>query len=436
MFCRVLSLLFLMAMLSGAQPPADYQKRVDAVKAIPGLAAFWDFVLREPRTNRFLAHTPGGPRYPLGAVNYVRDFWQEGRAATYDDFPLLGRGPFGQGVRILDEPEATFRPTLLLEREHFHDGPLDVGGPGKSVSMAVWMVLQQGNHAVAGIWHEGTDLQHQGGSAARVETGRRQYALFTGLAANQGASAVHVSENGRSSFGDRYARNLATTRRRIPSPGKLADDRAIDAHWSVAGFVFDNQRNVGIAYLNGEAEDFWITEGLYDHPFFKWPANAWKQAQLRKMPGLQEGEDPTFPEDQFYTPPEEKPLRRKRITNSPAERIWDCTYEFTRVRMTERRTPGGGWEVVSRELTALRVNPFWFGHDLYKPRLPAEGGPFTIGRVIHSGRSVGTVAVIGGVAVYHRALTPSEMRKLAAAGFRGKGVSRRATLLRADEITR
>ncbi|MCW5965455.1 MAG: hypothetical protein KIT83_15570 [Bryobacterales bacterium] len=436
MFYRLTLLLLSITMLSGAQPQAEYQQRVEAVRAIQGLAAFWDFVLREPQTNRFLAHTPSGPLYPLNAANYVRDYWQEGRAATYDDFPILGVGPFGQGVRILDEPEATFRPTLLLERARFHDGPLDVGGPGRSVSMAVWMVHQEGNHAVAGIWHEGTDLQHQGGSAARVETGRRQYALFTGLAANRGASAVHVSENGRSSFGDRYARNLATTKRLIPSAGKEADDQAINDHWSVAGFVFDNQRNVAIAYLDGEAEDFWIEEGLFEHPFFKWPANGWKQAQLRRMPGLQDGEDPDFPGDQFYAPPEERPLRRKRIASTSSERIWEHTYEYTRVRVTERRTPGGVWEVTSRELIALRVNPFWFGHDLYKPRLPEEGGPFTIGRVIHSSRSVGTVGVIGGVAVYNRALTPAEMRKLAAVGFSGNGARRRAKLLRVDDLAR
>ncbi len=90
--------------------------------------------------------------------------------------------------------------------------------------------------------------------------------------------------------------------------------------------------------------------------------------------------------------------------------------------------------MASRELVALRVNPFWFGHDLYKPSRPEEGGPFTIGRVIHSGRSVGTVALIGGVAVFHRALTAAEMRKLASIGFNGKGASRRASLLRVDEI--
>ncbi len=430
---RLVWMLVVAALLAPAQDQREYPRRVELVKAIPGLAAFWDFVARDAATGRFLAHTPQGTAYPLDAVNYVRDYWHEGRPATYDDFPLLGRGPFGNAVRFREETDPTFRPTLLLSRDQFHDGPLDVGGPGRSVSMVVWMVHEAGNHAVAGIWHEGTDLQHQGRGAARVEAGRRQYALFTGLAANAGASAVHVSENGRSSFGDRYARNLATTKRRMPSAGTDGDDAAIDANWSVAGFVFDNQRNVAIAYLDGKAEDYWIEDDLHQHPFFKHPANGWRQGQLRRIPGLQEGENPNFPEDQFYTPPEDKVRKRKQLHNTREERVVEETYEFTRVRVTERRNAMGRWEVTARELVALRVNPFWFGHDLYKPQSPGAGGPFTIGRVIHSSRSVGTIAVIGGVAVFNRPLSAAEMGKLAKVGFTtGKGSSRRMSAIQAS----
>ncbi|MCU0227013.1 MAG: hypothetical protein MUF01_05200 [Bryobacterales bacterium] len=222
----------------------------------------------------------------------------------------------------------------------------------------------------------------------------------------------------------------------MPSAGSDASDAALDANWCVAGFVFDNQRNVAIAYLDGQAEEYWIEDGLDNHPFFQWPAKAWKQAQLRKLPGLQEGEDPGFPEDQLYSPPEDRPSQRKRITANQQERVFELTFAFTRVRVTEHRTASGGWEVKSRELVALKANPFWFGHDLYKPRLPEEGGPFTIGRVIHSSRGVGTVALIGGVAVYHRALREAEMRKLARIGIRGKGANRRWMLLQAPGMSR
>ncbi|MFM2169196.1 MAG: hypothetical protein RIS79_3567, partial [Verrucomicrobiota bacterium] len=42
-----------------------------------------------------------------------------------------------------------------------------------------------------------------------------------------------------------------------------------------------------------------------------------------------------------------------------------------------------------------------------------SGGPFTIGRVIHSSRSVGFTGWIGGVAVFDRALSGEELRRLA-----------------------
>ena len=96
--------------------PAD---RVAAVNGTPGLVAFWDFVQREPAApHRFTAHVPAGAtnRFPLDAGNYVHDYWGEGRTATYADFPLLGRGPFGEAIRIRQETDATFRSFLFVPR--------------------------------------------------------------------------------------------------------------------------------------------------------------------------------------------------------------------------------------------------------------------------------------------------------------------------------
>ena len=42
-----------------------------------------------------------------------------------------------------------------------------------------------------------------------------------------------------------------------------------------------------------------------------------------------------------------------------------------------------------------------------------NGGPFTIGRVIHSSRSVGFTGWIGGVAVFNRASSAEELARLA-----------------------
>ncbi|HYN02242.1 MAG TPA: hypothetical protein VE359_07340 [Vicinamibacteria bacterium] len=416
--CLALTLLAPAGLLrADPSPAAERSKRVEAVRRIPGLVAFWDFVLCEAEgPHRFLAHTAGDvPAFPLDATNYVRTYWGEGREATNADFPRLGRGPFGEAVRFVEEESPDFRPTLLVPRAALHDTGLDVKGPGASVSMAVWMVRHGGNHAIAGIWHEGTDLEHRSRPAAKVQTGRRQYALFAGLAANDGASAVHVSENGRSSFGDRYARNLAATRRLIPTSAPDAPDAVMDAAWSVVGFVFDNERNTATAFLDGEAEDHWI-EDPASHPFFQWPAKGWLQAQLRRLPGLQAGEEPDFPADQLYEPPETEPRKRTRVSATSRERVFDDTYAFTRVRVTQRRDADGRWQPASRELRALRVNPFWFPHDLYDPGTAEGGGPFTVGRVIHSSRGNGTRQTIGGVAVFGRALSAREMRRLAAIG--------------------
>ena len=86
----------------------------------PGLVAFWDFVKREPDgARRFTAHVPAGARtdYPLDAANYIKDYWGAGREATYADFPQLGRGPFGNAIRIVKETDSDFRPFLFVPRE-------------------------------------------------------------------------------------------------------------------------------------------------------------------------------------------------------------------------------------------------------------------------------------------------------------------------------
>jgi hypothetical protein len=411
-------LLLLCSWVLKADQPGLFQKeylsRVRFVREMPGFVALWDFVLRDPASQRFTAHLrqDASADFALDAVNYVLDYWGEGRPARYDDFPLLGRGPFGQALRFQAETDPSFRPTLLVPRARLQNTLLDVKGPGRSVSMVVWVLRESGNHAIAGIWHEGTDLKERGDAARRVEPGRRQYAIFAGLAANDGAAAAHVSENGTKSFGDRYARNLAVTPGKIPAVPACAPAEALDKSWSVVGFVFDNGRNTVTAYLNGAAKDYWI-EDPEKHPFFQWPARGWQQAQLRRVPGLQPGEDPGFPADQFYSPPETKPRKRRLISAGTDERIELHTYEFTKVRIELRRGADGRFEIASRELAALRVNPFWFGHDLYAPRTEDDGGPFTIGRVIHSGRNPGFAGYIGGVAVFDRPLSPRDMRRLA-----------------------
>jgi len=406
---------------SAANRESSYRRRVDEVRKTAGFVALWDFVKREDSLSggrRFDAHKASGDSHDfrLDAVNYVREFWNQGRAATYDDFPLLGRGPFGQAVRLKRETDRGFRPCLLVPRERLHDSGLDVKGPNRSVSMVVWLIREGGNHALAGIWHEGTDLETAAGSVVRVERGRRQYALFAGLAANDGAAAAHISENGRSSFGDRYARNLAATKeviRTVPADSPLD---VLDRAWSVAGFSFDNAKNTVTAYLNGKAAEYWI-ENPESHPFYQWPYKGWVQAQLHRIPGLQPGEDSGFPTDQFYEPPETKPSSRTVIQETGDQRTELHVFPFTKVRVTLGKNAQGKFAtLVDRKLVAIKANPFWFRHDIYSPPGPKDGGPFTIGRVIHSSRSVGFTGYIGGVAVFGRALSAKQMERLAAIG--------------------
>ena len=432
--CWILTVMIsLMAATAGAAEPsaeapprlsaaaAEYRRRIDLVTGIPGLAAFWDFVEREGGTSgdgHFLARTAvaGERRYPLMPWNISRTYWNEGEEATMADFPLLDRGPFGQAVQFRDPKRIDDLPVLMVPRKLIHDTPLDVKGPAKSVSMVVWMVYQGGDHAIGGIWHEGTDTKPTGAPAAVQVRGQRQYGMFAGLGANLGASSAHVSENGLSSFGDRYARHLAVTpEKMIAVKGPDADGTA-DADWSMVGFVYDNGQKTVTAYLDGQATPSWV-EQPGKNGFYKPTVKAWQQGRYARLPGMQAGEDPAFPADQRYSPPEVTPLEERVESDAPDRRVVLRVYEFTKVRVTLSRAKDGTMrELPEAELAALKVNPYWFGHDLFAPASAEVGGPFTLGRVIHSNRHPTLSAWFGGAAVYTRPLSPKEMATLASLG--------------------
>ena len=405
---------------SAAEPARPYSDRVATVTNTPGCVAFWDFVQREPAgAHRFTAHVPAGAtnRFPLEAGNYVHDFWGEGRTATYADFPLLGRGPFGEAIRIRQETEATFRPLLFVPRDRLHDSPIDLKGPHQSVTVVVWAIRESGNHALAGIWHEGTDLkQNETAGIKKVERGQRQYALFAGL--NKAGSACgHVSENGTSSFLNKYALHKCNSA--DVSPAVPADSPApvLDASWQCFAMTYHHATRELTGWLNGKSGDRWLENPKTD-TLIKSAYNAWLQGRLHREPGLQPGEDPAFPPDQFYNPPEDQLVSTKILSESADERIELREYRYTRVKITLRRaTDGadGSFTETARDLAAVRLNPWWFSHDaLYTPANDGTGGPFTIGRVIHSSRSVGFTGWIGGVAVFNRALSPAELHQLSA----------------------
>lgn len=405
-----LSLSIAIALMdSTARSATPANERAAAVTGVPGLVAFWDFVKREPEgARRFTAHVPAGAAtdYPLDAANYIRDYWGAGREATYADFPLLGRGPFGNAIRIVKETDADFRPFLLVPRARLHDTPLDIKGAGKSVTVVVWAIRESGNHALAGIWHEGTDLKEKAtANIARVERGQRQYALFAGLN-KPGSACGHVSENGASSFLNKYALhkcNSAAVSPEVPADSPAA---VLDASWQCFAMTFDHEKDELTGWLNGVAGDRWLDNPKQDG-LIKSAYHAYMQGHYAKLPGRQDGEDESFPKDQYYNPPEDEPLSVKALRESAGERVELREHRYTKIEVTLR----DGQEI-ARDLVALRLNPWWYPHDLYTPKDAQSGGPFTIGRVIHSGRSVGFTGWIGGVAVFDRALSAEEIRKL------------------------
>lgn len=398
--------VFLAHPLLAAETPPE---RVARVTRTPGLVAFWDFVKREPGgAGRFTAHVPAGAKtdYPLDAANYIKEYWGAGRDATYADFPLLGRGPFGQAVRILKESDDDFRPFLFVPRSRLHDTPLDIKGAGKSVSVVVWAIRESGNHALAGIWHEGTDLKEKStASIAKVERGQRQYALFAGLN-KQGSACGHVSENGASSFLNKYALHKCNSLDLSPEVPADSPAEVLDQSWQCFAMTFDHKKHELTGWLNGVSGERWLENPKKDK-LISFAYNAYMQGHYATVPGRQEGEDETFPRDQYYNPPENEPLSVTVLHESAGERVELREYRYTKVEVTMR----DGRET-SRDLVALRLNPWWYPHDIYSPKDAQSGGPFTIGRVIHSSRSVGFTGWIGGVAVFDRALAADELARL------------------------
>ena len=414
----------LLAPLAGlyAADADGHANRTEVVTNTPGLVAFWDFVQREPQgQQRFTAHVPAGAKtnYPLDAANYIKDYWGAGREATYADFPQLGRGPFGNAIRIAKEPDPDFRPFLFVPRARLHDTPLDIKGADKSVTVVVWAIRESGNHALAGIWHEGTDLkQSETATIAKVERGQRQYALFAGLN-KPGSACGHVSENGASSFLNKYALHKCNSAGQSPEVPADSPAEVLDRSWHCFAMTFDHRRDELTGWLDGESGDRWLDNPKNDK-LLSSAYNAYMQGHFAETSGKESAEDAAFPKDQYYNPPESELLSVKALRESAEERVELREHRYTKIEVTLR----DGKEI-ARDLVGLRLNPWWYPHDLYRPKDAQSGGPFTIGRVIHSSRSVGFTGWIGGVAVFDRALNAEELTKLA--DLRTKSLSTEST---------
>ncbi len=411
----VLIAAFTSAMSNGTLSAFDPPVNRDIVRSTPGLVAFWDFDLRESSgSERFIAHVPSGSsnNYPLDAANYVRDYWGEGRQATYADFPLLNDGPFGQAIRIREESDPNFRPFLFIPRSRLHDTPLDIKGDGKSVTVVVWAIRESGNHALAGIWHEGTDLkQSSTASIKKVERGQRQYALFAGLN-KPGSACGHVSENGASSFLNKYALHKCNSLGQSPAVSADSSPEKLAASWQCFAMTFDDEKNELTGWLNGVSGERWLKNPKSNN-LLSYAHSAYLQGHYARTPGTQEGEDSDFPEAQYYNPPEGEVSEMEVLREDENQRVERRRYRYTEVVVTLEKDGVGEWVETGRDLVGLRLNPWWYPHGIYSPPDAEQGGPFTIGRVIHSSRSVGFTGWIGGVGVFDRALSEAELKTLA-----------------------
>ena len=300
-----------------------------------------------------------------------------------------------------------------MPRSRLHDTPLDIKRSGRSLTVVVWAIRESGNHALAGIWHEGTDLRRKKTEGiVRAVRGQRQYALFAGLNV-PGSGCGHVSDNGAGSFLNRYALHKCNSAGVAPETPADAPPERLDAAWHCFAMTFDDDRDEITGWLDGVAGERWLARPKEDRLIFS-AYRAYMQGYYAARPGLQDGEAPAYPADQRYNPPEEEPARVSVIRQTPDERMERREYRYTKVEVVLRRGSGGRWTEFSCDLVALRLNPWWYPHGVYRPPDDGSGGPFTIGRVIHSSRSVGFTGWIGGVAVFDRALRAEELARPAA----------------------
>lgn len=169
--------------------------------------------------------------------------------------------------------------------------------------------------------------------------GQRQYALFAGLN-KEGSACGHVSENGASSFDNRYALHKCNSLAVSPAIPADSPHELLDRSWHCFAMTFDPTRQEITVWLNGEAGDRWLDNPKADKLFFS-AYRPYMQGHLARLPGSQPGEDPTFPQDQYYNPPEDQPIATIVLRSSDDEREEQREYRYTKVRILLRRNPMG-----------------------------------------------------------------------------------------------
>ncbi len=168
--------------------------------------------------------------------------------------------------------------------------------------------------------------------------------------------------------------------------------------------TFDHQKDELTGWLNGVSGD--VVDNPKADKLIASAYNAYMQGYLpHAWQRINRGR--SISKDQYYNPPEGQPLSVKVLRQSGKQRVELHEHRYTKIEVTCKTVKKS-----HRDLVALRLNPWWYPHDLYAPKMRRTVAPFTIGRVIHSSRSVGFTGWIGGVAVFDRALTEAELKML------------------------
>lgn len=89
------------------------------------------------------------------------------------------------------------------------------------------------------MWHEGTVTPKRVPPVVK-EPGKRQFGLFAGLQANKGGIGAHISENGSSSFGDIYARHLASNPTKMKQIKPDTEPADSDSYWNALILEFES----------------------------------------------------------------------------------------------------------------------------------------------------------------------------------------------------
>jgi hypothetical protein len=107
-------------------------------------------------------------------------------------------------------------------------------------------------------------------------------------------------------------------------------DDVLDVSWQCFAMTFDHEKDELTGWLNGVSGDRWLDNPKKDQLIVS-AYNAYMQGHFAKVPGKQDGEDSSFPKDQYYNPPEGEPLRVSVLRESAEGRVELHEHPYTKI---------------------------------------------------------------------------------------------------------